>query len=114
MELIKNNKDKEDSRSGKEIKKIKDSKSAVLIKSSLGGLSSKIVIKSSLPKFNKSSPGELGSKIVIRSSPPEFDGLGIGMQSKESDIQLPGWIETSSQTVVGSQTVPNLNKQGVC
>jgi hypothetical protein len=85
----------------------------VLIKCSPGGSGSRLVIGSSPPEFDKSSPRGSGNKIVIRSSPPEFDGLGISTQSKESDIQLPGRIETSSQTVVGSQTVPDLNRQGV-
>jgi hypothetical protein len=86
----------------------------VLIKNSLRRLGNRIVIESSPPEFDKSSLGRLSSKIVIRSSLSEFDGLGIGTQSKESDIQLPGRIETSSQTVIDSQTVPDLNKQGVC
>jgi hypothetical protein len=115
--LIKSDKDEEDGRSGEKIKEIKDSKGVVLIKSSpgglssrivigssppefdkssLGGLGSRIVIGSSLPKFNKSSLRGLGSRIVIESSPPEFDGLSIGTQSEESDIQLPGRIEISS------------------
>jgi hypothetical protein len=131
MELVESGED-EDSRSGEEIKEIKDSEGAVWIKSSPGGLGSRIVIRSSSPEFNKSSPkgsgsrivigssppefdksspGGLGSRIVMGSSPLEFDGLGIGMQSK---MQLPGRIETSRQTVVGGQTGHDLNRQGVC
>jgi hypothetical protein len=58
----------------------------ILIKSNPGGLSSKIVIKSSLFEFDESSLRRSGSKIVIKSSLLEFNGLSIGTQSKESDI----------------------------
>jgi hypothetical protein len=113
MELVESDEDEEDGRSGEEMEEIEDSEGAVLIESSPGGSGSGIVMGSSPPEFDESSPGGSGSGIVIGSSPPEFDGLGIGTQSEESDMQLPGRIETSSQTVVGSQTVPDLNRQGV-
>jgi hypothetical protein len=111
--LIKSSEDKEDSKNSKEIKKIKNSKDTVLIKNSFKRLGNRTVIKSSLFKFNKSSPKELSNKIVIKSSLPKFNGLGIDIQSKESNIQLFSQIKTSGQTVINSQTINDLNKQGV-
>jgi hypothetical protein len=85
----------------------------VLIKSSLKRLNNKIVIKSSLSEFNKSNLRGLNSKIVIKSSLLKFNSLDINIQSKENNIQLPGQIKTSRQTVVNKQTKHDLNKQGV-